>query len=216
MILISCSQLSGKSLIEANQSFLEKHKDKKLDAIMLIEDSKNTIAMGNDALGPVNIWKRQDCIAVHKLLEDVFKDHGSASSKDPPGKSPPPDPATPRVCRRLPEARPLLSSLFVTTHLLYLFGSTALGRKRSEQEMSTTETGNSSTESEVSGLDYEETQLTLAPPGGSKSEPEKQRGFSESIDLSFGRPALEAHPKDPASGSSDGPVSGAGKSPASK
>ncbi|KAJ8494176.1 hypothetical protein OPV22_015897 [Ensete ventricosum] len=91
------SQLSGKSLIEANQSFLEKHKDslmhraaaaemlyvlepdKKLDAIMLIEDSKNTIAMGNDALGPVNIWKRQDCIAVHKLLEDVFKDHGSAS-----------------------------------------------------------------------------------------------------------------------------------------
>ncbi|RRT68143.1 hypothetical protein B296_00005409 [Ensete ventricosum] len=56
--------------------------------------------------------------------------------------------------------------------------------------MSTTETGNSSsTESEVSGLDYEETQLTLAPPGGSKSEPEKKRGFSESIDLSFGRGA---------------------------
>ncbi|CAL9113079.1 unnamed protein product [Musa textilis] len=91
------SQLSGKSLIEANQSFLEKHKDslmhraaaaemlyvlepdKKLDAIMLIEDSKNTQAMGNDALVPVNIWKLEDCIAVHKLLEDVFKDHGSAS-----------------------------------------------------------------------------------------------------------------------------------------
>lgn len=35
----------------------------------------------NDALGPVNIWKLEDCIAVHKLLEDVFKDHGSASSK---------------------------------------------------------------------------------------------------------------------------------------
>ncbi|CAL9173200.1 unnamed protein product [Musa hybrid cultivar] len=91
------SQLSGKSIIETNKSFLEKHKDslmhraaaaemlyvlepdKKLDAIMLIEDSKNTLAMGNDALGPVNIWKLEDCIAVHKLLEDVFKDHGSAS-----------------------------------------------------------------------------------------------------------------------------------------
>ncbi|URD93951.1 auxin-responsive protein [Musa troglodytarum] len=82
--------------------------------------------------------------------------------------------------------------------------------------MPTTETGKSSTESEVSGLDYEETQLTLAPPGGSKSEPEKKRGFSESIDLRLGRPALEAHAKDPASGSSHGPVSGAGKSPASK
>ncbi|XP_064984187.1 auxin-responsive protein IAA1-like isoform X2 [Musa acuminata AAA Group] len=81
--------------------------------------------------------------------------------------------------------------------------------------MSTTETGNSLTESEVSGLDYEETQLTLAPPEGSKSEPERKRGFSESVDLRFGRPALEAHAKDPASGSSDGPVSGAGKSPAS-
>ncbi|KAJ8458220.1 hypothetical protein OPV22_031146 [Ensete ventricosum] len=65
--------------------------------------------------------------------------------------------------------------------------------------MSTTETGNSSTtESAVSGLDYEETQLTLAPPGGSRSELERKRGFSEGVDLS-----LET--KDFLSGSSDEP-----------
>ncbi|CAL9165482.1 unnamed protein product [Musa hybrid cultivar] len=91
------SQLNGKSLIEANKSFLEKHKDslihraaaaemlyvlepeKKLEAIKLIEDSKNNIAVGNGALGPVSIWKLPDCITVHRLLETVFDDHGAAS-----------------------------------------------------------------------------------------------------------------------------------------
>ncbi|CAL9040586.1 unnamed protein product [Musa banksii] len=77
--------------------------------------------------------------------------------------------------------------------------------------MSTTETGNSSTtESAVSGLDYEETQLTLAPPGGSRSEFERKRGFSEGVGLS-----LET--KDFLSGSSDEPpISGAGEPSAAK
>nr|XP_018673804.1 PREDICTED: auxin-responsive protein IAA1-like isoform X1 [Musa acuminata subsp. malaccensis] len=77
--------------------------------------------------------------------------------------------------------------------------------------MSTTETGNSSTtESAVSGLDYEETQLTLAPPGGSRSELERKRGFSEGLGLS-----LET--KDFLSGSSDEPpISGAGEPSAAK
>ncbi|URE37550.1 auxin-responsive protein [Musa troglodytarum] len=77
--------------------------------------------------------------------------------------------------------------------------------------MSTTETGNSSTtESAVSGLDYEETQLTLAPPGASRSELERKRGFSEGVDLS-----LET--KDFLSGSSDeAPISGAGEPSAAK
>ncbi|URE23045.1 NMDA receptor-regulated protein 1 [Musa troglodytarum] len=92
------SQLNGKSLIEANKSFLEKHKDslihraaaaemlyvlepeKKLEAIKLIEDSKNNIAVGNGALGPVSVWKLPDCITIHRLLETVFDDQGAASS----------------------------------------------------------------------------------------------------------------------------------------
>ncbi|XP_074583657.1 auxin-responsive protein IAA1-like [Curcuma longa] len=45
--------------------------------------------------------------------------------------------------------------------------------------MSTTETAHSSTESDASGLDYEETQLTLAPPGASRSDPERKRGLSD-------------------------------------
>ncbi|KAG6476010.1 auxin-responsive protein IAA1-like [Zingiber officinale] len=45
--------------------------------------------------------------------------------------------------------------------------------------MSTTETAHSSTESDASGLDYEETQLTLAPPGATRSDPERKRGPSD-------------------------------------
>ncbi|XP_074567115.1 auxin-responsive protein IAA1-like [Curcuma longa] len=45
--------------------------------------------------------------------------------------------------------------------------------------MSTTETAHSSTESDGSGLDYEETQLTLAPPGATRSDPERKRGLSD-------------------------------------
>ncbi|KAG1346243.1 N-terminal acetyltransferase A complex auxiliary subunit NAA15 [Cocos nucifera] len=91
------SQLHGRSLIEVNQSFLEKHKDslmhrtaaaemllvlepeKKLEAIKLIEDSTNKLAPVDGVLGPVREWKLDDCIAVHKLLETVFIDEDAAS-----------------------------------------------------------------------------------------------------------------------------------------
>lgn len=51
------------------------------------------------------------------------------------------------------------------------------------------ETTKSSTESEVSGLDYEETELKLGLPGSSRiggSETERKRGFSETVDLKLG------------------------------
>ncbi|KAM0944855.1 putative transferase [Dioscorea sansibarensis] len=91
------SQLNGKSLVEANDSFVENNKDslmhraaaaemlyvlepeKKLEAIKIIEDSTNNFAPRNGALGPVREWKLDDCIAVHKLLETVFIDHDAAS-----------------------------------------------------------------------------------------------------------------------------------------
>ncbi|XP_074583808.1 N-terminal acetyltransferase A complex auxiliary subunit NAA15 [Curcuma longa] len=91
------SQLHGKSLIEVNECFLKMHKDmlmhraaaaemlyllqpdKKAEAIKLIEESENKLAVGNLALGPVNIWKLQDCISVHKLLKTVFNDQGATS-----------------------------------------------------------------------------------------------------------------------------------------
>ncbi|XP_073006647.1 N-terminal acetyltransferase A complex auxiliary subunit NAA15 [Typha latifolia] len=93
---LEISQLNEKSLMEVNTSFLEKHgaslmhraaaaemlyvmePDKKHEAIKLIEDSTNNIASGNGALAPVNEWKLQDCIAVHKLLETVFIDQDAA------------------------------------------------------------------------------------------------------------------------------------------
>ncbi|KAJ6810746.1 auxin-responsive protein IAA1-like [Iris pallida] len=56
--------------------------------------------------------------------------------------------------------------------------------------MSTTETGRSSTESEVSGLDYEDTVLTLGLPGGGsgscRAEPDRKRGFELSLGGSVG------------------------------
>ncbi|XP_006644372.1 N-terminal acetyltransferase A complex auxiliary subunit NAA15 [Oryza brachyantha] len=90
-------QLHGKSLVEVNRSFLEKHNaslmhraaasemmyllepDKKLEAIKLIEDSVNSTASGNSILGPVNEWNIQDCIDVHKLLETVFGDQDASN-----------------------------------------------------------------------------------------------------------------------------------------
>ncbi|WOL20434.1 hypothetical protein Cni_G29239 [Canna indica] len=57
--------------------------------------------------------------------------------------------------------------------------------------MSTTETGNSSTESEVTGgLGYDETELTLGLPGGppgklSETTIDRKRGFSESVSLNL-------------------------------
>jgi hypothetical protein len=53
------------------------------------------------------------------------------------------------------------------------------------------QTERSSTESEVSGLDYEETALTLGLPGGTSrtagSEHDRKRGFSETVELGLGR-----------------------------
>lgn len=82
-----------------------------------------------------------------------------------------------------------------------------------------TDTGKSSTESEVSGLDYEETELKLGLPGGSRSgasEPERKRGFRETVDLSLGAEPRARDLGDRFTDSSDGPVSGAGRPPAAK
>ncbi|OUZ99684.1 Tetratricopeptide repeat-containing domain [Macleaya cordata] len=91
------SQLHEKSLIEANNSFLEKNKDsvmhraaaaeilyvlepnKKPEVIKLIEDTTNNLESTNGALGPVKEWKLKDCIAVHKLLGTVLGDPDAAS-----------------------------------------------------------------------------------------------------------------------------------------
>ncbi|KAJ1254995.1 hypothetical protein BS78_K300400 [Paspalum vaginatum] len=90
-------QLHGRSLIEVNRSFLEKHNaslthraaaaemmyllepDKKMESIKLIEDSTNNTSSGDNALGPVKEWQIQDCIDVHKLLEKVFGDQDVAN-----------------------------------------------------------------------------------------------------------------------------------------
>ncbi|KAL8171710.1 hypothetical protein V2J09_023514, partial [Rumex salicifolius] len=93
----SISQLHEKSLEEANMMFLKRHEDslvhraavaemlylldssKKLDAIKLIEDSFNDIISKNGALGHLMKWKLKDCVAVHKLLENVILDKDAAS-----------------------------------------------------------------------------------------------------------------------------------------
>ncbi|KAJ7951835.1 N-alpha-acetyltransferase 16, NatA auxiliary subunit [Quillaja saponaria] len=90
------SQLHEKSLVEANKSFLENHKDslmhraasaemfyvldpnKKSEAITLIEESANNMVPRNGALGPMREWKLKDCIAVHKLLGTVLVDNNAA------------------------------------------------------------------------------------------------------------------------------------------
>ncbi|WOL15048.1 N-alpha-acetyltransferase 15, NatA auxiliary subunit isoform X1 [Canna indica] len=53
--------------------------EKKVDAIKLIEYSKNKVTMEIKRLGPFSLWKLQECIAVHKLLETVFNDQDAAS-----------------------------------------------------------------------------------------------------------------------------------------
>ncbi|KAK8988644.1 hypothetical protein V6N11_030027 [Hibiscus sabdariffa] len=93
----SISQLQERTLSEANQIFLDNHEDslmhraavaemlytldptKKLEAVKLIEDSSNKVVPTNGALGSVKEWKLMDCIAVHKLLENVLIDHDAAS-----------------------------------------------------------------------------------------------------------------------------------------
>ncbi|XP_043702732.1 N-terminal acetyltransferase A complex auxiliary subunit NAA15 isoform X2 [Telopea speciosissima] len=91
------SQLHGKSLIEANSHFFEKHKDslmhraaaaemlyvlepeKKSKAIKIIEDSANNPMSTNGTLGPVKEWKLKECTSVHKLLGTVLVDPDAAS-----------------------------------------------------------------------------------------------------------------------------------------
>nr|CAD1823315.1 unnamed protein product [Ananas comosus var. bracteatus] len=91
------SHVHEKSLLEVNNSFLEKHKDslahraataemlyllepdRKIEAIKLIEDSVNTTASGNGSPGAVRKWKLEDCVAVHKMLETVFVDQDAAT-----------------------------------------------------------------------------------------------------------------------------------------
>ncbi|KAG5016290.1 hypothetical protein JHK85_022426 [Glycine max] len=90
------SQLHEKSLFEANNSFLEKHKDslmhraafaeilhildsnRKSEAVKFIEESTNNIVPRNGALGPIREWNLKDCIAVHKLLGTVLADQDAA------------------------------------------------------------------------------------------------------------------------------------------
>ncbi|XP_009778993.1 N-terminal acetyltransferase A complex auxiliary subunit NAA15 [Nicotiana tabacum] len=91
------SQLHGKSLIDANNTFLEKHREslmhraavaellyvlepnKKAEAVKLILDSANDLVPIDGAQGNVSSWKLNDCITVHKLLETTLADRDAAS-----------------------------------------------------------------------------------------------------------------------------------------
>lgn len=91
------SQLQDGTLSDVNSLFLKKHEDslmhraaaaemlyllepdKKSEALSLIEDSPNNIVSTNGALGPVKEWRLRDCIAVQKLLKEVFIDEEAAS-----------------------------------------------------------------------------------------------------------------------------------------
>ncbi|KEH39579.1 amino-terminal acetyltransferase, putative [Medicago truncatula] len=93
------SQLHGKSLLEANSLFLEKHEgsmmhraafgemmyildpNRRAEAVKLIEGSTNNPVSSNGALGPIREWTLKDCIAVHKLLGSVLDDQDAALSK---------------------------------------------------------------------------------------------------------------------------------------
>ncbi|XP_021848124.1 N-terminal acetyltransferase A complex auxiliary subunit NAA15 [Spinacia oleracea] len=93
----SISQVHEKSLMDANMSFLKKHEaslmhrtavaemlhllepNKKSEAVKLIEESSNDMISTNGALGRIGQWKLKDCIAVHKLLENVLHDNDAAS-----------------------------------------------------------------------------------------------------------------------------------------
>lgn len=90
------SQLHGKSLLEANSLFLEKHEgsmmhraafgemmyildpNRRAEAVKLIEGSTNNPVSSNGALGPIQEWTLKDCIAVHKLLGSVLDDQDAA------------------------------------------------------------------------------------------------------------------------------------------
>ncbi|BAT98535.1 hypothetical protein LR48_Vigan406s014400 [Vigna angularis] len=90
------SQVHEKSLFEANNSVLEKHKDslmhraafveilhildsnRKSEAVKFVEETTNNTVPRNGALGPIREWKLKDCIAVHNLLETVLADQDAA------------------------------------------------------------------------------------------------------------------------------------------
>ncbi|XP_021898356.1 N-terminal acetyltransferase A complex auxiliary subunit NAA15-like [Carica papaya] len=90
------SQLYGRSLMETNKSFLDKHgvslmhraavaemmcvldPSKKAEAVKLIEDSTNNVVPINGALGSVSSWKLKECIAAHQLLGTVLVDPDAA------------------------------------------------------------------------------------------------------------------------------------------
>ncbi|CAL5210657.1 unnamed protein product [Lathyrus oleraceus] len=90
------SQLHEKSLFDANNAFLDNHKDslmhiaafaetlyildsnRKSEAVKLIEESANNIVPRNEAIGPIGKWKLKDCIAVHKLLGTLLVDQDAA------------------------------------------------------------------------------------------------------------------------------------------
>lgn len=86
-----------------------------------------------------------------------------------------------------------------------------------------TEAANGSPELEVSGLDFEETELKLALPGGGSrgvggaAEGERKRGFAETVDLTLGSggSAPRAGERaDPTADSAESKTSGAVKPPA--
>nr|GMC73322.1 N-alpha-acetyltransferase 15, NatA auxiliary subunit-like [Ipomoea batatas]GMC74948.1 N-alpha-acetyltransferase 15, NatA auxiliary subunit-like [Ipomoea batatas] len=90
------SLLHEKSLIDANNIFLEKNRDslmhraaaaellhvlepnKKADAVKLIEDFANDSASINGAQGSSRKWKLKECITVHKCLDTALEDHEAA------------------------------------------------------------------------------------------------------------------------------------------
>ncbi|KAK4719220.1 hypothetical protein R3W88_017558 [Solanum pinnatisectum] len=90
------SQLHEKSLIEANNIFLEKHKEslmhraavaelmyvleptRKAVAVKLIEDWVNNLVSIDGVKGAVRTWKLKDCISLHQLLEKTLNDHDAA------------------------------------------------------------------------------------------------------------------------------------------
>ncbi|GMN37279.1 hypothetical protein TIFTF001_006685 [Ficus carica] len=82
------SQLHGKSLIEANKVFLEKHQASVMhraavaEMLYALQPDKKPEAVSNGALGPVMEWKLKDCIRVHKLLETVLDQNAALRWKE--------------------------------------------------------------------------------------------------------------------------------------
>ncbi|KAF8389023.1 hypothetical protein HHK36_025708 [Tetracentron sinense] len=84
------------------------------------------------------------------------------------------------------------------------------------------ETANRSSESDTTGLNFKETELTLGLPGDSRAPTDTggktntKRGYSETIDLNFESSSVEPRGRDCDNGESETEVSGAGKPPVAK